>query len=59
MRVRRSGEGIRDLVGLASNVTDVTSELVDKEEVMLSPPGPGGGGVGLPDGAGEGLVVRV
>ena len=36
-RVRRSGEGIHDLIGLASNVPDVAGELADKEAVTLSP----------------------
>ena len=38
---------------------DVADELADEEEVRLGPQGPGGGGVGLRDGAGEGLVVGV
>ena len=48
--------GIRYLVGLASDVPDVTDELADKEEVAFCSQGPGGSGVGLGDGAGEGLV---
>ena len=55
----RSGNGVRDLVGVSGDVTDVTGKLADEKEVALSPQGPGGGGVGLCDGAGEGLVVRV
>ena len=58
-RIRRSGEGVRDLVGLASDVTDVAGELADEEEVMLGPQGPGGGGVGLCDGVGQGFVIGV
>ena len=38
---------------------DVAGELADEKEVTLSPQGPGGGGVGLHDGAREGLVVCV
>ena len=38
---------------------DVAGELADEEEVTLGPQGPSGGGVGLRDGAGEGLVVCV
>ena len=58
-RFRGSGEGVRDLVGLASNVPDVAGELADEEEVMLSPQGLGGGGVGLHDEAGQGFVISV
>ena len=57
-RVRGSGEGVRDLVGLTSDLPDVAGELADKE-VGLGPQGPGGGGVGLCDGADQGFVVRV
>ena len=38
---------------------DVVGELANEEEVALSPQGTGGDGVGLRDGAGEGLVVHV
>ena len=37
---------------------DVAGELADEEEVTLSPQGPGGGGVGLRDGAGQGFCGR-
>ena len=40
-------------------MADVAGELADEEEVVLGLQGPGGGGVGLHDGAGEGLVVCV
>ena len=55
----RYGEGVRDLVGLASDVPDVTGELADEEGVTLGPQGPGGGRVSLCDGAGQGFVVGV
>ena len=42
-----------------SNVPDLASELADEEKVTLGPQGPGGGGVGLHDGAGQGFVVGV
>ena len=56
-RFRRSGEGVRNPVGLASDVSDVAGKLADKEEVTLGSQGPGGGGVGLHDGAGQGFVI--
>ena len=37
----------------------VAGELADEEKVTLGPQESGGGGVGLRDGAGEGLVVHV
>ena len=40
-------------------MADVAGELADEEEVTLGSQGPGGGGVGLHDGAGEGLVVCI
>ena len=56
-RFRGSGEGVRDLVRLASHVLDVAGELADEEEVTLSLQRPGGGRVGLRDGAGQRLVI--
>ena len=38
---------------------DVASELGDEEEVSLGSQGPGGDGVGLGDGAGQGLVICI
>ena len=58
-RLWRSTEGIRDLVGLASNMPDVAGELADEQEVTLGPQGPSGSGVGLGDRAGQGLVISV
>ena len=52
-------EGVSNLVGLTGDVPDVGGELGNEKEVSLSPRGPGGCGVGLGDGAGEGLVVHV
>ena len=39
-------------------MVDKGCELTDKQEMVFRPLGPGGSGVGLGDGAGEGLVVH-
>ena len=57
--VRRPAEGVGDLVGLSGDVPDVAGELGDEEEVSLGSQGPGRSGVGLGDGAGQGLMVGV
>ena len=57
--IRWSREGVCNLVGLASDVPDVAGKLADEKQVTYCLQGPGGGGVSLRDGAGQGLVVGV
>ena len=48
-----------DLVRVPGDVVDVAGELADEQKVAFSSQEPGGGGMGLRDGAGERLVVRI
>ena len=58
-RIRRSAEGVCDLVGLNSNVPDVAGELADEQEVAFGLQGPSVSGVGLGDGIGQGFVISI